>query len=149
MPAAAPGVAAVRGPAGSGAACSAAVVLLNGAGLTLLDTSVRTGDGGDGGAGGVGGMGGDGGTGAPGGAGEASVVGEASGPGGDGGDGGDGGAGGHGGGGGGGPSVGVVCRTGGSLVESGTIYTIGIPGAGGPSLGDPGATGLSGDTDGC
>jgi hypothetical protein len=137
------------GSGGRGGGASIAIMLIDSSGLEIIGGEIRTGNAGDGGDGGDGGEGGAGGAGGAGGSSSTFVVNEYSGQGGDGGDGGTGGTGGHGGGGGGGPSIGIVCRDGSSLTQTGITFTLGSPGAGGASQGAAGVEGLSSDTDGC
>jgi Tol biopolymer transport system component len=141
------------GIGGSGGGGSFAIYLLND-GLTtaarLENLELTTSAGGAGGVGGLGGAGGSGGEGGSGG----STGGYDGGAGGAGGDGGAGGRGGHGGGGAGGPSI-CVLLTGPVLFDA-VSCTLGAPGAGGFSSGNPGPEGLDaqsldpadGDSDG-
>jgi hypothetical protein len=128
------------GTGGKGGGGSFAIVLYDGSTLDITNSTVTTGNGGNGGNGGdgrSGGLGGSGGLGATAGSGEI-------GRGGNGGNGGQGGDGGDGGGGGGGPTIGIL-SVGSTVNQSGNVFQLGSPGSGGPSSGNPGTTGVSGN----
>jgi hypothetical protein len=137
------------GTGGNGGGASIGILLVNGSTIAVTGGAIDTGNGGRGGNGGTAGNGGSGGGGGAGGAGSSSIINEVSGAGGIGGAGGAGGRGGHGGGGGGGPAIGVVCRGGSVLGDSGVSFGIGSGGAGGGGSGAPGSAGAAADTDGC
>ena len=132
-----------KGYRGSAGGSSFGLFLLNSTGITLTNNDFYAGDGGIGGRGGNGGSGSSGGRGALGG--DFNNFVQENSNGGRGGDGGRGGNGGHGGGGAGGNSVGVYLENtdpSAALPGSNTI-TVGQPGAGGNSSGNPGHTGLA------
>ncbi|MEL6986773.1 MAG: hypothetical protein AAGK97_02995 [Bacteroidota bacterium] len=131
------GVQGAQGSGGTGGGISTGVVLLN-AQLTVINCSIITGNGGNGGIGGIGGTGGIGGVGGVG-----WTAASSSGNGGNGGNGASGGRGGHGGGGGGGPVIGVWVEGSSTYNEINTNYILGVPGAGGTSLGNSGEMGMS------
>jgi hypothetical protein len=125
---------------------SIAMIVANGAAVTLRGATLVAGPGGRGGAGGTGGTGGIGGAGGTGGVPRPSTSDTRGGEGGDGGDGGSGGRGGHGGGGGGGNSVALVIEGASTDVDNATQLVAGSGGAGGTSSGFAGQPGFARDT---
>lgn len=136
------------GQGGRGGGASVAIISV-GSTVSVTGSTLTTGSGGRGGKGGDGGPGGGGGGVSSGGTRAARAADNNSGNGGAGAAGGPGGQGGHGGGGGGGPTIGIACSSGGTAVVTGVTFALGDPGAGGTSLGAPGATGLRANTQGC
>ncbi len=112
--------------------------------LEITGCILTTGNGGGGGGGAMGGTGGNGGYGAPGGPWTDGQ--DDAGCGGWGGNGGKGGNGGIGGGGGGGPTVGIVKDGSSTVVQTGNVFVLGTPGAGGASAGNNGQNGMQANT---
>jgi len=133
-----------RGIGGGAGGASIAMVVANGAAVTLRGATLVAGPGGRGGAGGAGGAGGGGGGGGLGGIPRASTSDTRGGTGGAGGEGGDGGRGGHGGGG--GNSIALVIEGGSTDIDNATQLVPGSGGAGGASAGFAGQPGLARDT---
>jgi hypothetical protein len=136
------------GTPGDGGGGSFGIVAVDSS-IAVKSSIVTANHGGAGGRGGRGGLGGTGGAGGAGGPYGGSSEQDDGGFGAAGGRGGNGGAGGNGGGGGGGPSAALVCVGTGTISLPQSTATGGTPGAGGSSLGNPGAIGVATRSIGC